>query len=268
MSAAAAPADDRAPTAAFELVAPPHWRAIDFISDLHLAEDMPRTFAAWADHLEHTPADAVVVLGDLFELWVGDDAREHPFAARCLQAMAQAARRRSLHVMVGNRDFLLGAAAMRQAGAAALPDPALLLAFGQRILLTHGDALCLGDAAYQAFRAQVRSLAWQREFLERPLEERLRIGREIRQASQMRRSFDGDASADIDAGEALRWLHAHAATQLVHGHTHRPQSAALAPGLTRHVLSDWDLDHEHAAPRAEVMRLSPGGFARVAPAGG
>lgn len=267
MSAAAAPADDRALPEAFELVAPPHWRAIDFISDLHLAEDMPRTFAAWAAHLQQTPAEAVVVLGDLFELWVGDDARRHPFAERCLQAMAQAARRLALFVMVGNRDFLLGEAALFEAGATALPDPTLLAAFGQRVLLTHGDALCLGDAAYQAFRAQVRSPEWQHEFLARPLEERLRIAREIRQVSQTRRAFDGDSSADIDATEALRWLRDHRAVQLVHGHTHRPQSEVLAPGVMRHVLSDWDLDNAQSGPRAEVLRLRPGGFERLPPAG-
>jgi UDP-2,3-diacylglucosamine hydrolase len=139
----------------------------------------------------------------------------------------------------------------------------VLDAWGQRVLLTHGDALCLDDKPYQAFRAEVRSPAWRDGFLARPLAERLKIAGDIRQASQQRRAFDGDASADVDPAEAVKWMHAMGTPELVHGHTHRPGSQQLAPGFKRHVLSDWDLDH---GQRAEVLRLTRDGFERVAPA--
>jgi UDP-2,3-diacylglucosamine hydrolase len=251
----------------FELIAPPAWRSIDFISDLHLCEAMPRTFDAWAAHLRHTPADAVFMLGDLFELWVGDDMRSLPFEQRCVNVLAEASKQRHMAFMAGNRDFLLGSDMLRDCGMALLPDPTLLSAWGRRVLLSHGDALCLEDKPYQAFRAEVRSTRWQQQFLAKPLAERLAIAAQIRQASQanhQRRQFDGDAAADVDFAEAVNWLHAVDAAELVHGHTHRPGSETLAPGRTRHVLSDWDLD---TAQRAQVLRLSRSGFQRLPPAG-
>ena len=246
--------------------APPAWRAIDFISDLHLSEALPRTLTAWRQHLLDTDADAVFILGDLFELWVGDDARNEGFAAHCVAVLAEAARRRTVAFMVGNRDFLVGEAMRHQSGLVGLPDPTLLGAFGRRVVLTHGDALCLADRDYQAFRRQVRSPAWQAEFLARPLAERFETARGLRQASAQRRRLDGDPALDVDAAEARRWLHAQGAAAMVHGHTHRPCSHELAPGVQRHVLSDWDLD-DTQAPRAEVLRLTAAGFARMPPRG-
>lgn len=252
------------PVPAFsEFQAPDDWRAIDFISDLHLCEAMPRTFEAFALHLRRTPADAVFILGDLFELWVGDDERERAFERQCVQALAAAASQRQLAFMVGNRDFLLGAAMLRDCGMTGLQDPTRLRAWGRPVLLSHGDALCLSDVPYQAFRREVRSPAWQASFLDKPLPERLAIAVRIRQASEERRRFDGAADSDVDFAEAVRWLQAAGAHELVHGHTHRPGSATLAPGFTRHVLCDWDLDH---GQRAEVLRLTRKGFARLPPA--
>ncbi|MBK7459251.1 MAG: UDP-2,3-diacylglucosamine diphosphatase [Betaproteobacteria bacterium] len=261
--AAAGPAGGAELPAFFEYAAPRDWKAIDFISDLHLCEALPRTFDAWAAHLRHTPADAVFILGDLFEVWVGDDARTLPFERRCAEVMAEAASHRSLAFMAGNRDFLLGTAMLRVTGMMGLPDPTVLDAWGQRVLLSHGDELCLDDRPYQAFRAEVRSNTWQQQFLAKPLPQRLAVAAEIRRESGARRRFDGDASADIDAAAAVRWMHAMGAAELVHGHTHRPGSNALAPGFKRHVLSDWDLDQGR---RAEVLRLTRSGFQRVAPA--
>ncbi len=250
----------------FELAAPPSWRAIDLISDLHLCAALPHTFLAFEAHLHHTTADAVFILGDLFEAWVGDDMAQHGFERQCVQAMADAASNRQLAFMVGNRDFLAGAELLRQSGAMGLPDPTVLNAWGQRVLLSHGDALCLADTPYQAFRREVRSAAWQAAFLARPLAERLQIAADIRQGSHgshVRRQFDGAADADIDSAEAVHWMHAMGSRELVHGHTHRPGSGSLAPGFKRHVLSDWDLD---TTQRAEVLRLTRDGLERVAPA--
>jgi UDP-2,3-diacylglucosamine hydrolase len=246
----------------FEVGVPPHWHCIDFISDLHLCESMPRTFDAWAAHMASTSADAVFILGDLFEVWVGDDSRHSHFEQRCVEVMAQAAARLQVAVMVGNRDFLLGAAMLRDCGAMGLPDPTVLTAWGQRMLLSHGDALCTGDLPYQAFRREVRSPVWQGAFLARPLSERVQAAAQMRRASQARQRFDGDRDADVDAGHAVQWMHAGGAAELVHGHTHRPGSNALAPGFKRHVLSDWDLDN---ADRTEVLRLTRDGFERLPP---
>ena len=285
MPAGGAPAVPRPPAlppmplpAPARLVAPAHWRAIDFLSDLHLSEQMPATFAAFETHLRRTPADAVFILGDLFELWVGDDARDEPFARRCVDAMRAAAGRLQLAVMGGNRDFLMGAELLADCGASALPDPTLLEAFGRRVLLSHGDALCLADTAYQQFRRQVRDPAWLAAFLARPLADRLALAREIRRASDTRRQFDGDGSADVDTEAASTLLRDAGATVLVHGHTHRPGSDRWPGGLGRHVLTDWDLEPgptpmpmpaptgEARAPRAGVLRLDASGFTRLPPA--
>lgn len=248
----------------FEWAAPASWRAIEFISDLHLSEALPRTFDAFATHLRRTDADAVVLLGDLFELWVGDDAMTRPFERRCVDALAEAASLRPMLLMVGNRDFLLGGDFLRATGLSGLPDPTVLTLWGQRVLLTHGDALCLADEPYQAFRREVRGVAWQQNFLAKPLAERLALAAQIRQASEARRRFDGQADSDIDTAEAVRWMHAQGAAEMVHGHTHRPGSQPLAPGFKRHVLSDWDLDQ---GDRAEVLRLTRDGFERLPPRG-
>ena len=249
--------------------APAGWQAIDFISDLHLRAGMPRSLEAWAAHLLHTPADAVFILGDLFEVWVGDDARELPFERRCVDILARASTRRTVAFMAGNRDFLLGHAMCEASGLIALPDPTLLTAWNQRLLLSHGDALCLADTEYQRFRTLVRSADWQADFLARPLVERHRLAAEIRQRSEARRRAHGHDSelwADVDGPAALAWLDAVQASTLVHGHTHRPGCHLLGPGSERQVLSDWDLD-DPAAPRAEVLRLTPAGLQRVAPTG-
>ncbi len=245
--------------------APPHWRSIDFISDLHLSPALPRTVLAWQQHLLHTPADAVFMLGDVFEVWVGDDARHQAFENSCVQVMAEASSRRCLGLMVGNRDFLLGRDMLQACGLVALPDPTRLNAFDQHLLLSHGDALCLDDTAYQRFRSEVRSPAWQAAFLAKPLAERQAIAAEIRRASRARQGFDSRDDVDLDAPSTLDWLETSATTALVHGHTHRPAEHTLAPGLSRWVLSDWDLDHG-PAPRADVLRLDASGLHRVAPA--
>jgi UDP-2,3-diacylglucosamine hydrolase len=247
----------------YECRAEPEWRAVDFISDLHLSEQTPLTFAAWARYMRQTPADAVFMLGDLFEVWIGDDARTPDgFAQRAAEVLQDATSQRAVSFMAGNRDFLVGAAMLRECGVAALSDPTVLDAWGQRVLLTHGDELCLDDTEYQAFRAQVRSAAWRQSFLARPLAEREQLARAMRDASQnlQRQRAPGD-QADVDAAAAVSWMHAAGSRTLIHGHTHRPGTDVLAPGYTRWVLSDWDCD---APPlRAQALRLTRDGLARI-----
>jgi UDP-2,3-diacylglucosamine hydrolase len=245
---------------------PADWRAIDFISDLHLAPGLPRTADALGQLLLHGSADAVCLLGDVFETWVGDDARSQPFERSVLETIARASRQRTVCFMAGNRDFLLGRDACAASGMQALPDPTCLYAWGRRWLLCHGDAQCLSDTAYQSFRTQVRSLAWQQAFLARPLDERIALARTMR-AESLRRQRAGEGMAgDLDPTACRSLLQAVGAPTMLHGHTHRPATHDLGGGLTRHVLSDWDLD-DLRAPRAEVLRLrSDGSLSRLTPA--
>ena len=258
---------DGAMQAPFALhVLPPQWRAVDFISDLHLCAAMPATWRAWARHLQATDADAVVILGDLFEVWVGDDARTQTFERSCVEVLVEASRRLALWFMPGNRDFLLGPAMTQACGMQALEEPSILQAWGRRVVVSHGDVLCLADTAYQQFRRMVRSAEWQQDFLSRPLQDRLDIAAHIRSESRSRQAFDGLTGVDADPGLVEDWLQQAHADVLVHGHTHRPADHGLPAGRARIVLSDWDCD-QTAPPRAEVLRWTAAGFERRPPAG-
>jgi UDP-2,3-diacylglucosamine hydrolase len=246
-----------------ELHAPHSWGTVDFISDLHLQESEPANFLAWQGYLETTPADAVFILGDLFELWVGDDVmgqEGHGFEARCRHVLHHSAMDKALYFMHGNRDFLVGNIFLQSCGMQALPDPAVLVFGKQRFLLSHGDALCLADTDYQQFRAQVRSHAWQTAFLTRPLPERMQIAKDMRAQSEARKQ-QGGPWVDLDPTEIQRWMDASGAHHMVHGHTHEgldhplvsAQSLGAIPA-TRHVLCDWHADAR--PPRAQVLRLS------------
>lgn len=245
-----------------ELAAPSHWRTVEFISDLHLQASEPATVAAWQHYLQTTQADALFILGDLFEVWVGDDALLEPgsFEAQGCAALQAAARRLPVYFMHGNRDFLAGAAFLAYCGITGLSDPTVLGFGDQRFLLSHGDLLCLDDVDYQRFRVQARSEAWQTQFLSQPLTTRRAQARGIRQESEARKQ-SGATYADVDGPAAIAWLQAAQAHTLIHGHTHRPANHALAPGLQRVVLSDWDAAALPA--RAETLRLSRAGLERI-----
>lgn len=263
------------------LRAPSHWRSVDLIADLHLHPDDTETLAVLRAYLDGPLArqsDALIVLGDLFEVWIGDDAiSTDPTAAglpeidadaarfwrTCARLLADHARQRPVWFMAGNRDFLLGPKGLQACGMQSLQDPTRLEMPGQRWLLSHGDALCLDDTDYMAFRKQVRDPRWQREFLEQPLVQRAAVARQMRQRSQERqRQLGGpDAWADVDTQAAADWLRQAGCTTLIHGHTHRPAVHELAPGLERVVLSDWDARAQ--PPRAEVIRLDEQGWHRM-----
>jgi UDP-2,3-diacylglucosamine hydrolase len=254
-----------------EFTAPANWRVVDFISDLHLQASEPQTVQAWAHYMAHTRADAVFILGDLFEVWIGDDVLAPPeaddekacFEVHCSRVLQQASERCAVFFMHGNRDFLLGRAGARACGLSLLADPTALSFAGQRWLLTHGDALCLDDTEYLQFRAQVRNPAWQQAFLARPLAERRAIALDLRAQSEARKRSSA-SYADVDTHEAIRWLQAAHAHELIHGHTHQPADHDLGQGLRRRVLSDWDAGASPA--RAQVLRLDlahPGGRAQV-----
>ena len=247
------------------LGAPEHWRTVDFISDLHLTADEPLTFEAWERYLRATPADAVVILGDLFEVWVGDDsAVPASFEDRCGRLLRAVSASRALLFMRGNRDFLVGSEFLARSGVHDLADPTVLAFAGTRWLLTHGDLLCTNDVAYQRFRREVRADAWQRAFLARPLAERQALARQMR-AQSARHQAEQLRHAEVDAALARRWLAQADATTLIHGHTHRPGDHALGAdvlgrALRQVVLSDWHVSAQDR--RAQVLRIDAAGAVR------
>jgi len=241
------------------LEAPDRWQAVDLISDLHLQAAEPGTFEAWRAHIRSTTADAVLLLGDVFEVWVGDDAvAQDPFLQACAQVLRDASGRMTVGFMPGNRDFLVGEAFLGSCGVQPLQDPTVLVWGMQRVLLSHGDALCLGDEAYQRFRAVARTPGWQAEFLAKPVTERLAMAQAMRAQSEAHNQ-SMVSFADADAAMTQQWLQAAQSRHLVHGHTHRPADHDVhgLRGARRQVLSDW-----HVTPgqhRAQVLRLHADG---------
>ena len=244
-----------------ELTALPDWQTVDFISDLHLRRSEPATLNAWQHYMQSTPADAVFILGDLFEVWVGDDVlQKQGFEHQCAEVIRQTAQRAPVFFMHGNRDFLVGDALMAACNATLLADPTVLTFQGQRWLLSHADALCTGDVDYMQFRQQVRSQVWQQNFLARPLAVRQTMARGLRQQSEASKVPNTDC-ADVDTNDARRWLQLANTCTLIHGHTHRPATHDLGDGLQRVVLSDWDADAMPA--RAQTLRLADGRLQRI-----
>ena len=252
-----------AQTAIQHLAAPAHWRSIELISDLHLQPELPHTVASWQHYLQASTADAIFMLGDLFEAWVGDDALDDAgsFEAQCAQTLYQARAKRSLFFMHGNRDFLIGAQFAQRSGMQLLSDPTCLAFAGQHWLLSHGDALCVDDTDYQRFRAVARSPAWQQQILAQPLAQRRQLAGSIRSESEARKMREV-ITADVDTAAALEWLQRANTPTLIHGHTHRPAAHALDATHQRVVLTDWDTDLP--TPRAEVLRIDAQGMQRIA----
>lgn len=223
---------------------------VDFLSDVHLDASEAATFHAWAKHLNTTTADALFILGDLFEVWVGDDTLD-PFHWQCRDVLRATANRLPVFFMCGNRDFLVGAQWLQSSGMQGLKDPAVLQLGTQKVLLSHGDALCIDDTDYMAFRQQVRSSAWQEAFLDKPLSERQQIAKDLRAQSKSRQQAQTNY-VDVDAKTARDWLSDNDCKLLIHGHTHRPATHDLENGLSRMVLSDWEA--LATPPRLEVLR--------------
>jgi len=240
------------------------WSVIDFISDLHLQQSDAANFQTFAHYLtEHSP-DALFILGDLFEVWVGDDliySTHGVFEKQCLGALKTASARFPIYFLAGNRDFLLGQRALYAGGMQDLSEPSVLKTKTSSILLSHGDNLCLDDLDYKQFRLQVRSQQWQAEFLAKPLQERIQEARAIRAQSEARKTTN-HIWVDVDATAAVGWLTDHKASLLLHGHTHRAAVHQLGNGLERQVLSDWHADSD--PPRLQGFSWQAGrGFERT-----
>lgn len=227
------------------------------ISDLHLHPGAPAItegFLGWLD-TRARGCDDLYILGDFFEAWIGDDLLDlvdrDPSGQAALAARVAAALKRlseagtAIHLMHGNRDFLLGERFAEAAGARLLPDPSVVTLGDRPVLLMHGDSLCTRDEAYMAFRAQARDPQWQAQVLGMPITERIDLARRLREQSGEANSNKAEDIMDVTPEEVVRALQDHGVTTLIHGHTHRPAVHDLEVGgapARRLVLGDWQPD--------------------------
>ena len=229
-----------------------------FISDLHLDDARPRTNELFLAFMAGpaTRAEALYILGDLFEFWIGDDAIDLPLNRMVVDALAALSRRGTrLHFMHGNRDFLVRDGFAAATGATLLADPVEVDLYGRRTLLMHGDTLCTDDVAYQKFRAQVHDPAQQAAFLARTMAERDAFVRGVRSQSDAAKAGKSEEIMDVAPRAVEEMLRQHAYPTLIHGHTHRPATHVLEVDghrCERWVLTDW---------------YESGGYLEVTPAG-
>jgi UDP-2,3-diacylglucosamine hydrolase len=215
-----------------------------FISDLHLDPARPEITDRFLGFLEAEAAgaEALYILGDLFEAWVGDDDPE-PEKRRVVAALkALKAAGPPCFFMRGNRDFLTGQVFASRAGVRVLPDPSVVELFGERVVLMHGDTLCTDDTEYQAFRRTVRDPAWQDRFLAQPLSHRLAMAAQARDASRRHTGMTPSEIMDVNEDAVIEALRSAGVDTLIHGHTHRPGVHTHRVDdrtATRIVLGDW-----------------------------
>ena len=230
-----------------------------FVSDLHLDPDRPEITALFGRFLdgEARGADALYILGDLFEAWVGDDdpSEAGAFVADRLRALAESGV--PTFFIRGNRDFLLGDTYAARCGMTLLDDPTVVDLYGTPTLLLHGDLLCTDDNAYQQFRTQTRDPQWQAQFLAQPLAARLAFAAQARAASQARygelvAKGMAESVGDVAPATVQAWFERFGVRRMIHGHTHRPAIHDEGSGRTRIVLGDW-------YEQGSVLRVSADG---------
>ncbi|MGH8508398.1 MAG: UDP-2,3-diacylglucosamine diphosphatase [Gammaproteobacteria bacterium] len=215
-----------------------------FISDLHLSPERPDKLALFYKLLvgPALEAEALYILGDLFEAWIGDDDTTSPHR-EIVEALARyAATGKPLYLMHGNRDFLMGHAFEARSGGRLLPDPSLIDLYGEKTLLMHGDTLCTQDTDYQAFRKQVRDPRWITGFLQKPLAERAAIASNLREGSRAATRQKEAEIMDVEPAAVSQTMIDHGVRQLIHGHTHRPaihRFEIQGQSARRIVLGDW-----------------------------
>ena len=230
-----------------------------FIADLHLDDSRPQITTLFERYLasdEVRRADALYILGDLVEAWIGDD--DDAELPQRIAAATRAVRDAGVPVyfMVGNRDFLLGEKFAERAGFTLLEDAVVHDIHGTSTLLMHGDSLCTDDLAYQAVRAEVRTAQWQAQFLSMPLAARRAFAAKARDASRSHTGSASESIMDVNAGAVADAMRAHGVTRLIHGHTHRPAVHALdldGQPAARIVLGDW---YQHGS----VLRVDRDGI--------
>jgi len=228
-----------------------------FISDLHLSPTRPRIVEAFFGLLESEAAgaDALYILGDLFEYWIGDDAAQplgYEPVIRAIRGLSDAGI--PVYFMRGNRDFLVGARFAADTGCQVLSDPTVIDLYGEPTLLMHGDFLCTDDIEHQKFRRMVDDPDWQRDFLAKPVETRMQMARDARVQSREHKDSVTMEIMDVNADAVHRAFENHGIRLLIHGHTHRPaiHDAGDETGRRRIVLGDW---YEHSS----ILRCTPDG---------
>ena len=229
-----------------------------FISDLHLDDRRPATTELLLQFLrdEAGSADALYILGDLFEYWLGDDVPS-PCATEVAHALAHLVDQGvPTFFMRGNRDFLLRESYASKAGLTILPEEYVADLYGERVLLMHGDSLCTDDVPYQQFRSMVRNPSWQDDFLAKTPQERLQIAMQARDASAEHKGKVGMDIMDVNQDEVVAAFERHGVYRMIHGHTHRPATHDLnvqGKPAQRIVLGDW-------YSKLSVLRVTPGNF--------
>ena len=233
-----------------------------FIADLHLQTEEPAITAGFLRFLrgEAKSADALYILGDLFEAWIGDD---DPNPLHCEMAAA-------IHALVdsgvpcyfihGNRDFLIGKRYARESGMTLLPEEQVLDLYGRKVLIMHGDTLCTDDTGYLAFRAKVHTPWIQKVFLALPLFIRNRIAARMRAGSKAANSSKSMTIMDVNPQAVVRVMEKHDVQWLIHGHTHRPDVHSLiANGQPAHrvVLGAWHTE-------GSMVKVTPEGVELIA----
>ena len=215
-----------------------------FVSDVHLDGSAPEAIEQFLEFLKvHAlQAEGLYILGDLFETWVGDDDADPAKARVCAALHALTASGVAAFIIHGNRDFLLGREFCQRTGCELLVDPSIVELDGERVLLTHGDALCTDDRAYQALRSTVRARAWQRRFLRLPLTARETLAHQARAGSQAHTARVVMQIMDVNASAVEKSFRTLDVRRMIHGHTHRPaihNSAIDGASVQRIVLGAW-----------------------------
>ncbi|MCF6283280.1 MAG: UDP-2,3-diacylglucosamine diphosphatase [Candidatus Polarisedimenticolaceae bacterium] len=215
-----------------------------FISDLHLSPDHPESVELFLRFLGHRAqrAEALYILGDLFDAWIGDDNETAPVPTILAAMSALKEKGCKLYIMQGNRDFLLGEAFAEKAAATLLSDPSLIDLYGTPTLLMHGDLLCTDDVAYQQYRKQIRAPALIADFLSKPIPERIVVATEMRRQSGDINEAKSENIMDVNRQTVEEFMLDNGAKLLIHGHTHRPDEHdhdLNGSHACRIVLADW-----------------------------
>jgi UDP-2,3-diacylglucosamine hydrolase len=248
----------------------PQYSSALLISDIHLTPSMPLTAQRFFDFCEKDApkVEAVFILGDLFEYWVGDDtSASSPFQQEVKSALASLSAKTKTYYVHGNRDFLIGSGFLKKTGMTLLADPSLIDIAGEKYVVCHGDSLCTADIGYQVFRSIVRKSWIQKLFLSMPLSWRRSIANGLRSNSHTQYQSSASKSSTLNNVRTNVTLEACATVmkdwsmdKLIHGHTHLPAHHHEQLGQQtwqRWVLSDWDLDHPvSTAPRASALALN------------
>ena len=228
-----------------------------FVSDLHLSADQPKITQMFLSFLrnEAPHSEALYILGDLFEYWLGDDAVTPDYQI-VLSALRQLTEQGTpIYIMHGNRDFLMGHRFEAQTGCQLINDPTLIDLYGTPTLLMHGDTLCSDDKEYQQFRSMIRHPDWQQSFLNKSIDERIAIANHYRKKSRTHSSMKPEKIMDVNDGTVEKTMNQHHVLQLIHGHTHRPaihESQTPQKKQRRIVLGDW-------FARGSLLRCSQNG---------